>query len=120
LLPPSSLPLTLPGIFGIFLIITSWVYISRIDSVPRIDACGCSWHTKGRYAPAVAPPHGAMSNPGAALLDGMPGDSAGEEGSPEGAVAVVINRLPGEALMKEGLEEAGVVTDGNREGQGEP
>jgi hypothetical protein len=114
--PPST------GIFGIFLIITSWVYITRIDSVPRIDACGCSWHTKGRYACGVAPPLGSA---GGALLEGMPGDGmGGEEGSPEGAVAVVISRLPGDALMKEGLEEAGVVTEGDNPGdkeqQGEP
>jgi hypothetical protein len=60
--PPPSLPDT--GIFGIFLIITSWVYIARIDSVPRIDACGCSWHTKSRYAPAVTAPSGGLHGHG--------------------------------------------------------
>ena len=30
-------------------------YIRKLDALPRTDCCGCSCHTRGRYASGIAP-----------------------------------------------------------------
>jgi hypothetical protein len=47
-------------VLGLFLIFVTWFYIGKIDSVGRVDCCGCSLHTKSRYQPTVAPLNGAF------------------------------------------------------------
>lgn len=43
------------GVFAVALIICTYFYISKIDHAPRKDCCGCTCHTRSKYAGAVCP-----------------------------------------------------------------
>lgn len=38
-----------------FLVLLSFFYIGKLDSLPRADCLGCSCHTRSRYASTVLP-----------------------------------------------------------------
>jgi hypothetical protein len=43
------------GVFAVVLIICTFFYISKIDHAPRKDCCGCTCHTRTKYAGSVDP-----------------------------------------------------------------
>lgn len=49
------LPCGAAGVFAVLLIICTFFYISKIDKAPRQDCCGCTCHTRSKYAGTVQP-----------------------------------------------------------------
>ena len=46
---------TIGGMLAWFLILLTFFYIGKLDRLPRTDCCGCSCHTRSKYAGTVAP-----------------------------------------------------------------
>lgn len=47
--------LTFAGVFALALAFVSFFFIGRIDRAPRRDCCGCTCHTRSKYAGTVFP-----------------------------------------------------------------
>lgn len=47
--------LPVAGVFAVMLVICTFFYISKIDHAPRKDCCGCTCHTRSKYAGTVHP-----------------------------------------------------------------
>lgn len=53
MLSPMWTGLTMAGVFAVVLIIATFFYISKLDHAPRKDCCGCTCHTRSKYAGSV-------------------------------------------------------------------
>lgn len=43
------------GIFALAMLFATLWYLGKLDTVPRRDCCGCSCHTRTKYAGTVVP-----------------------------------------------------------------
>jgi hypothetical protein len=72
------------------LIMCTFFYISKIDHAPRKDCCGCTCHTRSKYAGAVHPDGEALPQFATPGWQHTPGYEA-----PNGAMAMHVPWIAG-------------------------
>ncbi|KIY92112.1 hypothetical protein MNEG_15852 [Monoraphidium neglectum] len=72
-----------------FLVLLAFFYIGKLDKLPRTDCCGCSCHTRAKYAGTVAP--GPVRQVGiGGGWPGAPSATAPPQGQPGEVVAIPV------------------------------
>ncbi|KAI8465065.1 MAG: hypothetical protein J3K34DRAFT_525687 [Monoraphidium minutum] len=103
--------LTIGGMSAWFLVLLAFFFVGKLDRLPRTDCCGCTCHTRTKYAGTVAPgpmrqaglggwlgergvspaPHPAHPGPGGVSIP-IPPHTGWEDGT---VVAELVVRTPG-------------------------
>lgn len=78
------------GVFAVALIICTFFYIGKIDHAPRKDCCGCTCHTRSKYAGSVRPDGEALPQFATPGWEQTPGYEA-----PNGAMAMHVPWIAG-------------------------